>query len=124
MYFANRLCNRYKAYLELGLRFPIKPFIVAILRAYDLALFELMPNNIGSMVGFLVICDIMGVSPLLRLWRNMLKLVVMSFTTHGEGWYSFQACYRYKIVGIMPSPSNYSELNFYMYTELHSGIYP
>lgn len=57
----------YKAYLELGLQFPIDPFIVVVLRAYDLALCELMPNNGGSMMGFLAICDMMGIDPSLRL---------------------------------------------------------
>ena len=102
----------YKAYIELGLRFLFHPFIVEVLYSYGLTLCQLMPNRVGSMIGFLAICNMMGVEPSLALWLNMMKLVVMSATSNGEGWWSFQVCCPYKIVGTMPSTQQHFRTKF------------
>lgn len=96
----------YKAYLELGLRFPLHPFITEVLHSYCLSLCQLMPNSVGSLVGFLATCVMMDVEPSLVLWRNMMKLVIMSATSNGDGWWSFQARFPYKVVGTMPRTSS------------------
>ena len=62
------------------------PFIVEVLSSYGLAPCQLMPNSVGSMVGFLAICNMMGVKPSLTLWWNMVKLVIMSATSNGDCW--------------------------------------
>ncbi|KMS95497.1 hypothetical protein BVRB_007690 [Beta vulgaris subsp. vulgaris] len=106
----------YKAYLEVGLRFPIDPFITEVLDSYGLALCQLMPNSVGSMVGFLAICKMMGTRPSLILWRNMMKLVVVSSRSNGEGWWSFQVRFPYKVVGTMPSNNHHFRTEFlYVY---------
>ena len=75
-----------------------------------------MPNSVGSMVGFLAICKMMDVELSLTLWRNMMKLVVMSATSNGEGWWSFQVHFPYKIVGTMPSNQQHFRTEFmYVY---------
>lgn len=80
----------YKANFELGLRFPLHPFIVQLLTAYNLGICNLYPNSWAAISSFLAICDIMEIEPSLVLWRNLFRLQECRAEPHGRGWYLFQ----------------------------------
>lgn len=80
----------YKANLELGLRFPLHPFIVQLSNAYDLAICNLYPNSWAVITSFLAICDILDAEPTLTLWKNLFRLSECRAEPHGRGWWLFQ----------------------------------
>lgn len=83
-----------------------------------------MPKNVGSLVGFFAICEMMDVEPSLTLWRNPMKLVVMSATSNGEGWYSFHFRFQYKVMGTMPSNQQVFPTRFmYLYRAEQPNVY-
>ena len=50
-----------------------------------------------------VICETIGIRPIVTLWRHMYKLVEMMVGKHGLGWWCFQARRRYQSVLDLPS---------------------
>ncbi|XP_056691734.1 uncharacterized protein [Spinacia oleracea] len=93
----------YKSGLQLGLRFPLHPFIVELLSAYNLSICQLMPNSWASINSVLAICDLLRVRCTLTLWRSVMKLVEVSSYEYGPGWWSFQCRGGFKVVDTVPS---------------------
>jgi len=93
----------YKLAMLRGLRFPLHPFVVTLLSAYNLSIVSLVPNSWGTINAFLSICSMLRVAPTLRLWRNLVKLVESRSTDHGKGWYSFQCRFGYRFTSKLPS---------------------
>ncbi|XP_057248241.1 uncharacterized protein LOC109136246 [Beta vulgaris subsp. vulgaris] len=69
--------------MEMGLRFPLTPFVKDLLNAYNLCISQISPNSWGGIVAFQTICAMLSVRPTLTLWRNMFKLVEMSAGDNG-----------------------------------------
>ncbi|KNA25321.1 hypothetical protein SOVF_007610 [Spinacia oleracea] len=88
----------YVASLEMGLRFPLHPFILELLNCYGLAICNVSPNSWDSVLCFLTIRDMMEVSPTLRLWRNLFRLGPVAAKPNGYGWWSFSVRKGYKVI--------------------------
>lgn len=88
----------YRAHLNLGLRFPLDPFIPEILNSYHLALHQLMPNSVANIVAFISMCNILRFPKTLTLFRTVFKLVEASPKFHGRGWFSFKCRKEYKVL--------------------------
>ncbi|KNA25688.1 hypothetical protein SOVF_004330 [Spinacia oleracea] len=93
----------YVASLEMGLHFPLHPFIPELLNCYGLAICNVSPNSWGSVLCFLMICDMMDISPTLRLWRNLFRLGPVSAKLNGYGWWSFSVRKGYNVISRLVS---------------------
>ncbi|CAO2821441.1 unnamed protein product [Amaranthus hypochondriacus] len=79
----------YKDAMETGLRFPLHPFAVEVLNAYNITVSELYPNGWGCMVAFIIVCSAVGVEPTLTAFRYIFQMRRCS-SKQGPGWVSFQ----------------------------------
>lgn len=73
----------------MGLRFPLHPFIKDLLNPYQLILTNLLPNSWLTINGFISFCKLLGVSPSMRMWRNLFTLMLGLADVHGPGWFCF-----------------------------------
>jgi putative gypsy type transposon len=79
----------YKDAMDTGLRFPLHPFAVELLNAYNITVSELYPNGWGCIVAFLIICSAVGVEPTLTAFRYIFRIRRCT-SKQGPGWVSFQ----------------------------------
>lgn len=75
----------YHQSMQMGLRFPLHPFIKELLNGYQLTLTNLLPNSWLTINGFIAVCELLGVAPSLRLWRNTFTLMLGPADRHGPG---------------------------------------
>lgn len=109
--------------MQMGLRFPLHPFIKDLLNGYQLTLTNLLPNSWLTINGFVAVCDLLGVAPSLRLWRNVFTLMLGPAERHGPGWFRFQCRPGYKVVRDPPSNQKGFRRTFYhVYTSGDWGI--
>ncbi|KNA08504.1 hypothetical protein SOVF_161980 [Spinacia oleracea] len=102
--------------LEMGLRFPLHPFIPELLNCYGLAICNVSPNSWGSVLCFLMIYDMMEISPTLRLWRNLFHLGPVSSKPNGYGWWSFSVRKGYKVIsGLVSNQHTFRGEFLYVY---------
>lgn len=64
----------YKHQLELGLRFPLHPFIEQVLVHYNINLAQFTPQEIRKMLGFIWIAEFFGHELTLSVFRAVFKL--------------------------------------------------
>lgn len=79
----------YKDSMKTGLRFPLHPFAVEVLNAYNIIVSELYPNGWGCIIAFIMICTAIGVEPSLTAFRYIFRLRRCT-AAQGLGWVSFQ----------------------------------
>lgn len=60
----------YEEAFEVGLKFPILPFIFELLKSYEIPLYVLTPNSIRYIVGFLGICFMAEIQSSLSLFYS------------------------------------------------------
>ncbi|KNA25686.1 hypothetical protein SOVF_004310 [Spinacia oleracea] len=83
----------YVASLEMGLRFPLYPFVPELLNCYGLGYF-----------------------PTLRLWRNLFRLGPVSAKPNGYGWWSFSVRKGYKVIsGLVSNQHTFRGELLYVY---------
>lgn len=83
--------------------------------AYNFTFTQLVPNSSYTILGFVMICHSLGVTPTLRLWRNMAKLVKIPDTEDNDGgWWGFQWRKGYKMVQKMPTTQKNFRRQFVM----------
>ncbi|CAI9108262.1 OLC1v1007825C1 [Oldenlandia corymbosa var. corymbosa] len=78
----------YHRHLELGLDLPILPFVVALMKAYEMPLSWWAPNSIPFIMGFLYVCQLVGVKADVFLFCCFFKLIKSE--RNYTGWFSFQ----------------------------------
>lgn len=109
--------------MQMGLRFPLHPFIKDLLNGYQLTLTNMLPNSWLSINGFDTMCGLLDVTSNLRLWRNLFTLMLGPADRHGQGWYCFQCRAGYKVVYDTSSNEKGFRPTFYhIYTSGDSGI--
>ena len=89
--------------MEMGLRFPLTPFVKDLLNTYNLIISQISPNSWGGINAVQVICAMLSVRPTITLWRHMFKLVEMMAGENGPGRWYFQARQGYKAVLDLPT---------------------
>ncbi|XP_057248943.1 uncharacterized protein LOC125495191 [Beta vulgaris subsp. vulgaris] len=89
--------------MEMGLRFPLTPFVKDLLNAYNLTISQIFPNSWGGIIAVQTLCAMLSVRPTITLWRHMFKLVEMMAGENGPGWWYFQARQGYKAVLDLPT---------------------
>nr|AAY99341.1 unknown [Silene latifolia] len=78
----------YIRHLEYGLRFPLNAYVVAIIKAMNVAVAQLHPLAIRTIIGFVWLCLFKGEAPTVNLFRRLHHL--RPSTLGGTGWYSVQ----------------------------------
>ncbi|CAI9109152.1 OLC1v1008917C1 [Oldenlandia corymbosa var. corymbosa] len=78
----------YRCYLELGLNLPLLPFVAALMWAYEMPLAQWLQNVIPFILGFLHICQLVGVKADVFLFPCFFKMVQSE--RNYTGWFSFQ----------------------------------
>jgi hypothetical protein len=59
-------------HISRGLSFPLHPFVLAVLAAYDIQLHDLLPNSVQHLACFIVLCEcFLGVAPHWVLWKRI-----------------------------------------------------
>ena len=85
----SHLCPRsvpvYEAVIDLGLRFPLHPFILEVLEGYGLGIWQITPNSWTNIFGYIATCELMGYPLSFPLFAFMHKLSRVCATTNS--WY-------------------------------------
>lgn len=50
----------YESVIDLGLIFPLHPFILEVLDGYELGLWQLTPNSWTNILGYIATCELRG----------------------------------------------------------------
>lgn len=80
-------CIVYVGHFKPGLRLPLFPFLVDVLIYYELALSQLVPNAIRTVVAFQLFCDCKRIRCSVGLFRRFFLLK----STGSLGWYVFSS---------------------------------
>jgi hypothetical protein len=75
----------YLRHFEFGLRFPLNPHVEAILKAMNVAVGQLMPLAIRTIIAFVWTCLYKGEAPTVNLFRRLHHL--RPSNTDHPGWY-------------------------------------
>ena len=78
----------YEDQLRAGLRFPLHPFIRALLNFYQIPLTQIVPNGIRLVIKFLLICGEHGVEPTMELFQFCFQI---RKAAQAPGYRTFQA---------------------------------
>ncbi|CAH9100622.1 unnamed protein product [Cuscuta epithymum] len=88
--------------LDLGLRFPLHPFLVEYLRFVKLAPCQLTPNSHSYIAGFLSLCRSREIDPSLDLFFMCFNLC-RGGHTHAEGFANLQQVPEWRLFSEVPS---------------------
>ena len=99
----------YHQSMQMGLRFPLHSLIKDLLNTYQLTL----TNSWLTINGFISVCELLGITPSVRLWRNLFTLMLGPVDLHGPGWFRFQCRLGYKVVRDAPSNQKGFRQTFY-----------
>jgi len=75
----------YEAVLDLGLRFPLHPFVLEILDGYDLGLWQLTPNSWANIFGYMATCELKGYHMSFHSFAHMHFLIKVGQSC--DAWY-------------------------------------
>ncbi|XP_074267467.1 uncharacterized protein LOC141590809 [Silene latifolia] len=75
-------------HLEYGLRFPLNGYVMAIIRAMNVAVVQLHPLAMRTIIGFVWLCLFKGEAPTVNLFRRLHHL--KPSISGRVGWYSVQ----------------------------------
>ena len=90
----------YEKPLKAGLHFPLHPFIKRILERFSLGLAQIARNSWRHIVGFIYLCNLIGVRPTMGLFWSC---YVLKRHPSGEGWWYFSLRSLQKVVLRVPS---------------------
>ncbi|GKV19152.1 hypothetical protein SLEP1_g29445 [Rubroshorea leprosula] len=76
----------YVDHFEAGLRFPLPGLIFDVLAEYELALSQLTPNSIKFIIGFMLLCERLGMPTKAVVFRSLF-LCRLCPSTSGTRWY-------------------------------------
>ncbi|GKV21426.1 hypothetical protein SLEP1_g31407 [Rubroshorea leprosula] len=76
----------YVDHFEAGLRFPLPELIFDVLAEYELALSQLTPNSIKFIIGFMLLCERLGMPTKAVVFRSLF-LCRLCPSTSGTRWY-------------------------------------
>ncbi|GKV08870.1 hypothetical protein SLEP1_g20441 [Rubroshorea leprosula] len=76
----------YVDHFDAGLRFPLPGLIFDVLAEYELALSQLTPNNIKFIVGFMLLCERLGIPAKAVVFRSLF-LCRLCPSRSGTRWY-------------------------------------
>ena len=110
----------YRAALDMGLRFPINPFVWDILEKYNIGLWQLTPNSWANIFGYLATCNIKGFKPDFCVFANM-----HSITKHAascDGWFVLSTLPGYSVVVNKSSKWNNWKQRFYVMKTVHKDM--
>ncbi|GKV48583.1 hypothetical protein SLEP1_g55383 [Rubroshorea leprosula] len=76
----------YVDHFDAGLRFPLPGLIFDVLAEYELALSQLTPNSIKFIIGFMLLCERLGMPAKAVVFRSLF-LCHLCLSTSGTRWY-------------------------------------
>lgn len=77
----------FKDQLEMGVRFPLHPFLADVLVYYNISLIQLTPFAIRRLLGFVWMCEFYDHQPNMQLFRAVFKLKRVVGNTP-RGWWT------------------------------------
>ena len=92
----------YMPAFELGLRFPLHPFISELLKLLNVTIAEVYPNAWGCVTAFLMVCKVLKIKPTLTAFRHIFRARLCPSEDHGAGWITLAHRRGYKLVGELP----------------------
>ena len=92
----------YMPAFELGLRFPLHPFIRDLLKLLNVTVAEVYPNAWGCVTAFLMVCKVLKIKPTLTAFRYIFRVRLCSSEEHGAGWVTIAHRRGFKLVGELP----------------------
>ena len=92
----------YEPTFDLGMRFPLHPFIREVLEFFNITVAELYPNVWGCLNAFFLISRIMGLNPSLTAFRHIFRAKLCNSQNHAVDWITFSHRRSLKLVGELP----------------------
>ena len=109
---ANRYFGCYEAAFLAGVRFPLHPTIRAILRGYDLGIWQLTPNSWVNILGYIAACEMQGLNP---GWEAFAHMHYLSRSPGGwRAWYTLTTLPNYLMTLDKPSKWHTWKGRFYL----------
>lgn len=102
----------YEAAFTSGLRFPLHRCIKAILKGYNLGVWQLTPNSWVNILGYIAACELQGVKP---SWQAFAHMHYLSRAPGGwNAWYTLTTLLEYMMTLDKPSKWSNWKSKFYV----------
>lgn len=101
----------YQHMMEFGLCFPLDPFIMCLLSAYNICLDQLCAKSIRHIIGYLLVCHFKSWSPSLRSFHEMHFLKPLRADKIAKRWWTINNRLGYLTVfSSVPYLNNWKDL--------------
>lgn len=105
----------YESSLDLGLRFPLHPFITTVLYGYELGIWQLTPNSWTNILGYIATCELRGYPLSFAVFCKMHTLTRVS--SDCDAWFVLSTKKNFMMTAFKPSKWD-NFINRFFYIEM------